>query len=85
VASFYPGSQVAGNSSQLLLSVAGNAPIGTFSDLLVRGVAAGLSDQTARLTLTITGAPIVLILSSPALTIVRGAASLIAASRSKCR
>jgi hypothetical protein len=57
------------------MSVAGNAPTGTFTNLLVRGVASGLSDRTAPLTLTITVAPFILTLSSPTLSIVQGAAT----------
>lgn len=73
-ASFNPASPVSGNSSVLTLTVAGNAPIGTFSNLLVRGVSS-LTDRTAPLTLTVTAAPAqsyTLSLSAPALTIPQG-------------
>jgi hypothetical protein len=70
---FYPFGRVAGSSAQLWLYVAGDAPTGTFTNLLVRGVASGLADRTAPLTLTITQAPFVLSLSSPALSIADGA------------
>lgn len=79
-ASFYPYA-TSGNSSRLWLSADGNAPTGTFTNLLVRGVASGLDDRTAPLTLTITEAPSIteapftITLSSPALTIVQGTAS----------
>jgi hypothetical protein len=73
-ASFHPNA-TSGNSSQLWLSVADNAPTGTFTNLLVRGVASGLADRTALLTLTIAVAPFTFTLSSPALTIVQGTAS----------
>ncbi|MGH7551915.1 MAG: hypothetical protein ACREMQ_02680 [Longimicrobiales bacterium] len=73
-ASFYPNA-TSGSSSRLWLSVAGDAPTGTFTNLLVRGVASGLADRTAPLTLTITEAPFAITLSSPALTIVQGIAT----------
>jgi len=68
----YPASPISGSSSELWLHALGNAPTGTFTNLLVRGVASGLTDRTAPLTLTITEAPFVLTLSSPALSIVQG-------------
>jgi hypothetical protein len=71
---FYPDNPISGSSSQLALVVAGNAPTGTFANLLVRGVASGLPDRTAPLSLTITVAPFTLTLSSPTLSIVQGAA-----------
>lgn len=72
---FYPYSPISGSSSQLWLSVAAVATPGTYANLLVRGVAAGLTDRTAPLTLTITVAPFVLTLSSPTLTIMQGTAT----------
>ena len=72
---FYPASPLSGSSTQLRLYAAGDAPAGTFSNLLVRGVAAGLPDRTAELTLMITVAPFVLTLSSPTLSIMQGTAS----------
>jgi len=71
---FQPFNSVTGSPWAMLLLVAGNALPGTYTNLLVRGVAAGLSDRTAPLTLTITVAPFTLTLSSPSLDIVRGAA-----------
>ena len=56
-AAFNPASPISGNSSVLTLTVAASAPTGTFSNLLVRGAAAGLTDRTAPLSLTITAAP----------------------------
>jgi hypothetical protein len=74
-ASFYPVNPTSGSSSDLWLSVAGNALPGTYANLLVRGVTPGLSDRTAPLTLTITVAPFILTLSSSTLSIVQGAAT----------
>ena len=71
----YPDTPMSGSSAVLGLVVAPDAPTGTFANVLVRGVAAGLSDQTAPLTLTITEAPFTLALSSPTLSIVQGGAS----------
>jgi hypothetical protein len=72
---FYPASPLSGSSTQLWLYAAGDAPAGTFSNLLVRGVAAGLPDRTAPLTLTISVAPFVLTLSSPTLIVTQGTAT----------
>jgi hypothetical protein len=72
---FYPASPLSGSSARLWLYAAGDAPAGTFSNLLVRGVAAGLPDRTAELTLMITVAPFVLTLSSPTLSIMQGTAT----------
>jgi hypothetical protein len=55
-ASFAPASPISGNTSVLTLTVAGNAPTGTFTNLLVRAAAAPLTDRTAPLSLTITAA-----------------------------
>jgi hypothetical protein len=55
-ASFAPASPISGSTSVLTLTVAGNAPTGTFTNLLVRAVAAPLTDRTAPLSLTITAA-----------------------------
>jgi hypothetical protein len=50
-----------------------DSPIGTFTNLLVRGVAAGLLDRTAPLTLTITAAPTFsLTVSSDTLSLMQG-------------
>jgi hypothetical protein len=62
-------------SSELRLFVRGEAPTGAFTNLLLRGVASGLPDRTAPLTLTITEAPFVLTLSSPTLSVMRGSAT----------
>lgn len=56
-AALNPASPISGNSSVLTLTVATNAPTGTFTNLLVRGTATGLTDRTAPLSLTITAAP----------------------------
>ena len=72
---FYPASPLSGSSTQLWLYAAGGAPAGTFTNLLVRGVAAGLPDQTAPLTLTITVAPFVLTLSSTTISVMQGTAT----------
>ena len=69
---FYPNSQIYGNSTQLV--VAGAAPTGTFANVVVRGVASGLPDRTAPLSLTITMAPFTFTLSSATLSIVQGGA-----------
>lgn len=63
-----------GDPSVMSLFVPGNALPGTYSNLLVRGVASGLPDRTAPLTLTITVAPFVLAVS-PTLSIAQGAAT----------
>ncbi len=73
--SFGSASQTFGNSAELSLSVAPNALPGTYTNLLVRGVASGLADRTAPLTLTITVAPFVLTLSSSTLSIAQGTAT----------
>lgn len=52
-AAFAPVSPISGNSSVLTLTVAAAAPAGTFANLVVRGVAPGLADRTAPLSLTI--------------------------------
>ena len=72
---FYPVNPTSGSSSRFWVSVDPDAVPGTYSNLLVRGVAPGLADRTAPLTLTITVAPFRLTLSSPTLSIVQGAAS----------
>ena len=74
---FLPANPVSGNSSELRLSLGAESPIGRFSNLLVRGVASGLSDRTAPLTLTIMGPPhvspfAVLTLSSAPVSIIQG-------------
>jgi hypothetical protein len=69
---FYPFDLTSGSSFHLWLSVHGTAPTGTFTNLLVRGVAEGLLDRTAPLTLTITVAPFVLTVSSSTLTTAQG-------------
>jgi hypothetical protein len=56
-AAFNPASPISGSSSVLTLTVATNASTGTFTNLVVRGVATGLTDRTAPLSLTITAAP----------------------------
>ncbi|HEY5545147.1 MAG TPA: hypothetical protein VIK50_03760 [Gemmatimonadaceae bacterium] len=71
-ASLSPASPISDSVWQLWLHATGNAPTGTFTNVLVRGVASGLTDRTASLTLTIAEAPFVLTLSSPALSIVQG-------------
>ena len=73
-ASFYPVSPISSGSSNIRLSVAGDAPTGTFTDVLVRGVASGLADRTTQLMLTITAAPYLLTLSSATLSIAQGGA-----------
>jgi hypothetical protein len=70
-----PDSPISGSSSLLYLWAAGDAPAGTFTNLLVRGVASGLTDRTAPLTLTVRMAPFALTLSSPAVSIAQGAAT----------
>jgi len=72
---FYPVNPTADDSTRFSLNVAPDAVPGSYGNLLVRGVAAGLADRTAPLTLTITQAPFVLTLSSPTLSIVQGAGS----------
>lgn len=72
---FYPVNPTSGGSSQFWLSVDPDAFPGTYPNLLVRGVASGLADRTAPLTLTIPVAPYILTLSSSTLSIVQGAAS----------
>jgi hypothetical protein len=72
---FYPYGPISGNYSELWLSVAANTLPGTYTNLLVRGVASGLADRTAPLTLTITVAPFILTLSSSTLSIVQGTAT----------
>ena len=64
-----------GNPPAIWLVVDGHAVPGTYSNLLVRGVASGLADRTMALTLTITLAPVTLTLSSSTLSIAQGAAS----------
>ncbi len=66
---------IPGSPPVIRLFVARNALPGTYTDLLVRGLAFGLSDRTAQLTLTITVAPFILTLSSSTLSIVQGAAT----------
>lgn len=56
-AAFNPASPISGSSSVLTLTVGAGASTGTFTNLVVRGVATGLSDRTAPLSLTITAAP----------------------------
>jgi hypothetical protein len=73
-AAFYPVDGTSGISWMFSLRVA-NAVPGTYPNLLVRGVASGLADRTAPLTLTIPVAPFILNLSSSTLSIVRGAAT----------
>ena len=55
----------------LRLEVASDAPTGTFTNVLIRGVADGLADRTTPLTLTITEAAFTITLSSAALTMVQ--------------
>jgi hypothetical protein len=74
---FSPTNPLSGNYSELFLNVGREAPTGTFSNLLVRGVATGLPDRTAPLALTITAAPITvgplaLTLSSSNVTVMQG-------------
>jgi hypothetical protein len=69
---FYPSGSISGDSPELWLYVAGDAVPGTYTNLLVRGVAAGLADRTAPLSLTIRVAPFALMLSSPTLSIAPG-------------
>ena len=57
-----------------MLTVPESAPIGKITNLIVRGVASGLADRTAALTLEIWRAPITLSLSSPTLTTSQGGA-----------
>ena len=75
-AAFLPANPQTGNSSVLTLTVAGTAPTGTFTNLLVRGVSS-LADRTAPLSLTITApAPgFALSLSNAALTIPQGSSA----------
>jgi hypothetical protein len=72
---FYPVNPTSGSSSRFWLSVAPNAVPGTYPNLQVRGVASGLADRTAPLTLTITitKTPFILTLSSSTLSIAQGA------------
>lgn len=56
-AAFNPASPISGSSSVLTLTVAANASTGSFTNLLVRGVATGLTDRTAPLSLTIAAGP----------------------------
>ena len=63
-------------SAGLQLSVARDAPTGTFNNVLVRGVAYGFVDRTTPLTLTITEALFSIALSSAALTMVQGGEAL---------
>jgi hypothetical protein len=76
-ASFNPASPVSGNTSVLTLTVAANAPTGTFTNLAVRGVAAPLADRTAPLSLTISALPssFSLSLTNAALTIPQGSSA----------
>ncbi len=76
-AAFAPVNPQTGTSSVLTLTVAGNAPVGTFTNLVVRGVSSLTPDRTAPLTLTITApAPgFILSLTQPALTIPQGASA----------
>jgi hypothetical protein len=75
VTAYFPVNPTANDSTQFWLNVAPDAVPGSYGNLLVRGVAAGLADRTAPLTLTITVAPFVLTLSSSALSIEQGAAT----------
>jgi hypothetical protein len=70
---FYPSGPITDGSPELWLYVAGDAAPGTYTSLLVRGVAAGLADRTVPLSLTIKVAPYVLMLSSPTLSTAPGA------------
>lgn len=72
---FYPANPIAGTTTQLWLFVAGTAATGTFTNLIVRGVASGIADRIATLSLTITVAPFSLTLSSPTLSIAQGTAT----------
>jgi len=72
----YPENPVPGSSTSIFLWAAGSAVPGTYSNLLLRGVAPGLSDVTAPLTLTIRVAPFALTLSQETLIITPGAAPL---------
>ena len=76
-AAFVPANPISGNSSVLTLTVAAAAPAGTFANLVVRGVASGLADRTASLSLTI-AAPtpsFSLSLTNAALTIPQGSSA----------
>jgi len=57
------------------LFVAGSALPGTYTNLLLRGAAHGLSDRTVPLTLTITTASFILALSSSTISIAQGAST----------
>jgi hypothetical protein len=77
---FLPANPVSGNSSELCMSLGAGSPIGSFANLLVRGVASGLPDRTAPLTLAITAAlPVspfaVLTLSSTTVSVTSGSAA----------
>lgn len=71
---FSPVSPISGSSSDMWLFVAGHALAGTYANLLVRGVASGLTDRTVPLTLTITVAPFILTWSAPTLSLAKGGA-----------
>ncbi len=64
-----------GNSSMVYLVPSPNATLGTFSTLLVRGVASGLADRTAPITLTIREPLFALTLSPATVSIVQGVAT----------
>jgi hypothetical protein len=72
VAHLSPDNPVSGSATQLWLSVAGSAVPGTYSNLVVRGVALGLADRIAPLTLTIREAPFTFTLSSRAISLSEG-------------
>ena len=74
-AGLYPRTLISGNSSRLFLWAEANVSTGTFANVLVRGVASGMTDRTALLTLSITKALFVLTLSSPRVSIAQGAAT----------
>ena len=65
-AAFNPANPISGDNSVLTLTVSPTAPTGTFNNLAVRGVATGLTDRTAPLTLTITAAGSFTLSVSPA-------------------
>ena len=69
---FSPGSSVSGGVAALVVGVDADAAMGTFSNLVVRGVAPGLPDQTAPLSLTVVPAPFALTLWSEYLTVAQG-------------
>jgi hypothetical protein len=67
-----PSGASSGTVFQLWLNASADAPTGTFTNVVVRGVSAGFPDQTARLALTVAVPPFALRLGSPTLSIVKG-------------